>query len=174
MKNGVIINLSSTGGKSANGCSLPNTCYGQLLSRNCAPTETTHAAHGRSQGKTVRIQANLASNILPKGLITWRISARSEFFWCDYMASFSPGFSAMFSLPQFCVVEYSITALAQAYVSTRAEILLRLHEVFQPSNLGCKFSPRADISAQQETFKRVPFRFRAEISARLTGLKFAM
>ena len=43
---------------------------------------------------------------------------------CD----FSPSFSTIFQLPQFCFLEYFITTLSKTYVSTRAEIWLRLHE----------------------------------------------
>ena len=81
-----------------------------------------------------------------KGVITWRISARVEFsaapfpprlkFCCDYMASFSPGLSTFFHCRHFVSLIYSVNAPAQTHVSTRAEILLRLHEVFQPSSPG--------------------------------------
>ena len=57
-------------------------------------------------------------------------------FCCDYIASFSPGLSTIFPLPPFGFVKFYVNAPAQTHVSTRAEMLLRLHEVFQPSSPG--------------------------------------
>ena len=108
----------------------------------------------------------------------WNSSPPSGLKFCrDYMASFSPGLSTIFPLPPFCFVEYSVNAPAQTHVSTRAEILLRLHEVSKPSSPGWTFSARAEIQPGQKPsscnrhfhFQRISFRTWAEISARLTG-----
>ena len=93
---------------------------------------------------------------------SWNSSPPSGLkFRCDYIESFSPGLSKIFPLKTFGFVEYSNTAPAQAHVSTRAEIVLRLHEVFQPSSPGWTFSARADEGV-------ITWR----ISARLAGLRF--
>ena len=99
------------------------------------------------------------------------------------MASFSSGLRKIFSLPPFCFVEYSVNAPAQIQVSTRAEILLRLHEVFNlparaehpspVSKIGLGFSAGQKRSQcnRHFHFKRISFRTRAEIRHVITPLE---
>ena len=100
------------------------------------------------------------------GWITWRISAQAEVssqstglkFCCGYMTNFISLFLRLISLG----TKYEI-----ACEESRENQAAILFPAFQP---GLKKSPRN----RQFDFKRICFRSRAEISARLAGLKFQL
>ena len=127
------------------------------------------------------------------------ISARSTGlkFCCDYMTNFSSGWNISLGTKYEISREESRENQAANIIScfsARAEISFRLHEIFsargaiQPGlkilarfgQTGLGFSAQAELHPglkkspcnRQFDFERICFRSRAEVSARLTGLKF--